>query len=143
MQVAVGSAFLAYALRGGQVRVLDLLLGTRALLRGHEAPICDMQVRRRARARNVVWAKLSCAPPSPQFCGSELLCTASDDGIVLLRALSMVRHRLPSLPRISHTVAGAQDPHALGGISVVPLLRLDTLARVARCSTTRPPPLTR
>lgn len=50
MQVAIGAVFLAYALRGGQVRVLDLQLGTRALLRGHKAAVSDVQVRCCARA---------------------------------------------------------------------------------------------
>ena len=50
LQVAIGADFLAYALRGGQVRVLDLQRGTRALLRGHEAAISNLQVWRCSRA---------------------------------------------------------------------------------------------
>ena len=53
MQVAIGAVFLAYALRGGQVRVLDLQRGTRVLLRGHEAAVSDLQVRHCFRALQV------------------------------------------------------------------------------------------
>jgi hypothetical protein len=52
-QVAASAKFLAYALKSssGSIRVLDLLCGTRALLRGHPAGISDVQARARLRMR--------------------------------------------------------------------------------------------
>ena len=65
MQVAIGAVFLAYALRGGQVRVLDLQRGKRALLRGHEVAVSDLQVWHCSRALVRLLAKPLPLPPPP------------------------------------------------------------------------------
>ena len=40
--VAADGRFIAYGLRAGQVRVLDAATAARALVKGHEAPLCDV-----------------------------------------------------------------------------------------------------
>lgn len=69
-QIASHGVHVAYGLKGGQLRVLSLASGAKALLRGHSKPLVDA----------------SFAP------GNELLlATAAGDGLLLVRRLSEAR----------------------------------------------------
>jgi hypothetical protein len=128
-QVGVSERFLAYALKRGQIRVLDLALGVRGLLRGHTAAVTDLQVLlgRRVLRASFLARDSACAV---QFCGHrpEVLCSAAQDGFVLVRLLVVVRP-----PRVALAAEGADrsltaapQDKAARRVSAVGLLSLNT-----------------
>ena len=42
-QIAVNKKYICYGLKAGQIRVINLFTAGRALMRGHEAPLCDLK----------------------------------------------------------------------------------------------------
>lgn len=80
-RAAARGPYVAYGLRGGQLRVLSLRSGAKALLRGHTGRLADAQFSPAAPA------DASSQPAQPQLA----LATIAADGVLLVRRLSEAR----------------------------------------------------